>query len=78
MKNHEIFDHAGNAWTYLFTYNQKSMLHHVKELSDQTNNHLFNNSDASGNPVTQQVQSVAVTDASGNPVTGMVSNISKF
>ena len=27
-------------------------------------------SDASGNPVTQQVQSVAVTDASGNPVTG--------
>ena len=36
-----------------------------------SNNHLFNNSDASGNPVTQQVQSVAVTDASGNPVTGM-------
>ena len=27
--------------------------------------------DASGNPVTQQVQSVPVTDASGNPVTGM-------
>ena len=28
------------------------------------------NSDASGNPVTETVQSVAVTDASGNPVTG--------
>ena len=27
--------------------------------------------DPSGNPVTQQVQSVAVTDASGNPVTGI-------
>ena len=27
--------------------------------------------DASGNPVTQQVQSIVVTDASGNPVTGM-------
>ncbi len=27
--------------------------------------------DASGNPVTQQLQSVVVTDASGNPVTGM-------
>ncbi len=31
---------------------------------------LLSYSDASGNPVTQQVQSVAVTDASGNPVTG--------
>ncbi len=29
------------------------------------------NSDASGNPVTETVQSVAVTDASGNPVTGI-------
>ena len=28
--------------------------------------------DANGNPVTQQIQSVAVTDASGNPVTGMI------
>ncbi len=28
--------------------------------------------DSSGNPVTQQIQSVAVTDASGNPVTGIV------
>ncbi len=27
--------------------------------------------DASGNPVTETVQSVAVTDASGNPVTGI-------
>ena len=27
--------------------------------------------DASGNPVTQQVQSVGVTDANGNPVTGI-------
>ena len=35
-------------------------------------------SDASGNPVTQQVQSVAVTDASGNPVTGIVYKISIF
>ena len=35
-------------------------------------------SDASGNPVTQQVQSVAVTDASGNPVTGIISYYSKF
>ena len=26
--------------------------------------------DASGNPVTVQVQSVGVTDSSGNPVTG--------
>ena len=26
--------------------------------------------DGSGNPVTEQVQSVVVTDASGNPVTG--------
>ena len=26
--------------------------------------------DASGNPVTEQVQSVVVTDPSGNPVTG--------
>ena len=34
--------------------------------------------DASGNPVTQQIQSVAVTDASGNPVTGIVSNIQIF
>ena len=32
-------------------------------------------SDASGNPVTQQVQSVAVTDASGNPVTGIIYKI---
>ena len=29
--------------------------------------------DASGNPVTESVQSVAVTDASGNPVTGIFS-----
>ena len=35
-------------------------------------------SDASGNPVTQQVQSVAVTDASGNPVTGILANILCF
>ncbi len=27
--------------------------------------------DANGNPVTESVQSVAVTDASGNPVTGI-------
>ena len=27
--------------------------------------------DPSGNPVTEQLQSVVVTDASGNPVTGM-------
>ena len=27
--------------------------------------------DASGNPVTQQVQSVGVTDANGNSVTGI-------
>ena len=27
--------------------------------------------DASGNPLTESVQSVAVTDASGNPVTGI-------
>ena len=27
--------------------------------------------DASGNPVTETIQSVVVTDASGNPVTGM-------
>ena len=27
--------------------------------------------DTSGNPVTETVQSVAVTDASGNPVTGI-------
>ena len=29
------------------------------------------NQDASGNPVTETVQSVAVTDASGNIVTGI-------
>ena len=34
--------------------------------------------DASGNPVTQQIQSVAVTDASGNPVTGIVLIIQIF
>ena len=28
--------------------------------------------DASGNPVTEQLQSVVVTDASGNIVTGML------
>ncbi len=27
-------------------------------------------SDSSGNPITEQVQSVAVTDTNGNPVTG--------
>ncbi len=29
------------------------------------------NLDASGNPVTETIQSVAVTDSSGNPVTGI-------
>ena len=31
---------------------------------------LLEITDPSGNPVTEQVQSVVVTDASGNPVTG--------
>ena len=30
------------------------------------------NLDASGNPITEQVQSIVVTDASGNPVTGKI------
>ena len=30
----------------------------------------YNNLDASGNPVTETVQSVVLTDSSGNPVTG--------
>ncbi len=32
---------------------------------------MFLNQDASGNPVTESVQTIAVTDASGNPVTGI-------
>ena len=34
--------------------------------------------DVSGNPVTQQVQSVAVTDASGNPITGIKGSLQEI